>query len=166
MGNYSVPQEIRDLRPQGTIVKKQGNGYYVYQRSSTKVKVEQEDGSYKWKTKDTMGPCLGIITLTNGFIPNAKRESEEEITVLDYGNYAFSKMKSSKTYQELSTLFTGKMADRIYVAGLITFNEGFSYMTDMSRKYFESAACMFYPGVSLGYDAVAQMYDYLGRHGK
>jgi len=71
MGKYSVPKEIRDLRPPGTMVKKQGNGYYAYQRSSTKVKVAQEDGTYKWKTQDKMGPCLGTITLENGFLPNA-----------------------------------------------------------------------------------------------
>ena len=45
MGDYSVPKEIRDLRPPGTIVKKQGNGYYVYRRSSTKVKVVQAGGT-------------------------------------------------------------------------------------------------------------------------
>ena len=166
MGQYSVPKEIRDLRPPGTMVKKQGNKYYAYQRSSTKVKVAQEDGTYKWKTLDKMGPCLGSITLENGFIPNAVSESEEAITVLDYGNYAFSKIHSSEVFQELDLLFRGKMAIKIYVAALITFNEGFTYMTDMSRKYSESAACMFYPGVSLGYESLANLYEYLGRHGK
>lgn len=166
MGDYSVPKEIRDLRPPGTIVKKQGNGYYVYRRSSTKVKVVQDDGTYKWKTQDKMGPCLGAITQENGFIPNAVSENEEMITVLDYGNYAFSKMHSSKVFQELDLLFKGKLAIKIYLAGLITFNEGFTYMTDMSRKYAESAACMFYPGVPLGYESVTNLYEYLGRHGK
>ncbi len=148
------------------MVKKQGNKYYAYQRSSTKVKVAQEDGTYKWKTLDKMGPCLGSITLENGFIPNAVSESEEAITVLDYGNYAFSKIHSSEVFQELDLLFRGKMAIKIYVAALITFNEGFTYMTDMSRKYSESAACMFYPGVSLEYESLANLYEYLGRHGK
>ena len=166
MGEYSVPEEIRDLRPKGSMVKKQGNGYYVYQRSSTKVKVQQEDGSYKWKTKDTMGPCIGTITIENGFIPNAMHEAEDEITVLEYGNYAFSKLKSTETYKELETLFKGKRAVLIYTAGLITFNEGFTYMTDMSRKYSESAMCKYYPGISVGYDAMATLYDYLGRHSK
>lgn len=166
MGNYSVPKEIRDLRPSGTIVKKQGKGYYVYKRVSTKVKVQQEDGTYKWKTHDEMGPCIGSITLEQGFIPNVVRAEEEEVTVLDYGNYAYSKLHSSKTYEELTALFNAKLATKIYLAGLITFNEGFTYMKDMSKKYSESAACMFFPGESLGYDAIAKMYDYLGRHGK
>lgn len=166
MGEYSVPKAIRDLRPSGTIVKKQGERYYVYQRSSTKVKVLKEDGSYEWKTKDKMGPCMGSITIENGFIPNSIHEAEEEITVLDYGNYAFSKINSSRVFQELDLLFKGKMAIKIYVAGLITFNDGFTHMKDMSRRYSESAACMFYPGVSLGYDAVSNLYEYLGRHGK
>lgn len=166
MGEYSVPKEIRDLRPPGTMVKKQGNKYYAYQRSSTKVKIPLEDGTYKWKTQDKMGPCLGTITLENGFIPNAASEAEEMITVLDYGNYAFSRMHSSEVFQELDLLFKSKMAMKIYVAGLITFNEGFTYMTDMSRKYAESAVCMFYPGVLLGYESLANLYEYLGRHGK
>ena len=166
MGNYSVPKEIRDLRPSGTIVKKQGKGYYVYKRVSTKVKVLQEDGTYKWKTHDEMGPCIGSITLEQGFIPNVVCAEEEEDTVLDYGNYAYSKLHSSKTYEELTALFNAKLATKIYLAGLIAFNEGFRYLKDMSRKYSESAACMFFPGESLGYEAIAKMYDDLGRQGK
>ena len=58
MGKYSVPQEIRDLRPSGSMVKAQSQRYYVYEYSSTKVKVNLEDGTFKWKTVTKMGKCL------------------------------------------------------------------------------------------------------------
>ena len=34
MGKYSVPAEIRALRPEGTQVKRQGDHFYVYETSS------------------------------------------------------------------------------------------------------------------------------------
>lgn len=162
MGDYSVPKEIRDLRPRGSIVKKQGNGYYAYQRSSTKVKVLQEDGTYKWKTKDTMGPCLGTITLENGFVPNSVKE--EDITILEYGNYVFSRLQSLSAYKDLEAVFGEKRATQIYAAGLIAFNEGFTCLKDMSRKYSESAMCKYYPNISFDSDAMAELYEYLGQN--
>ncbi len=55
MGKYSVPSEIRALRPDGTQVKRQGNLYYVYETSSTKKKFEQDDGTFIWKTVTKSG---------------------------------------------------------------------------------------------------------------
>ena len=46
MGNYSVPEEIRKMRPQGTMVKKVKNRYYVYEYTSTSVKTEMPDGTF------------------------------------------------------------------------------------------------------------------------
>lgn len=163
MGKYSVPKEIRDLRPPGTLVKKQGNGYYAYLRSSTRVKVMQEDGTYRWKTQDRMGPCLGTISLENGFIPNGASDTTERNTVLDYGNYACSWMHSLNVLQELELLFSDGMATTIYVAGLIAFNEGLRYLTDLSRKYADSAACMFYPGLSLDSKSMFKAVNQNGR---
>ena len=79
----------------------------------------QENGSLKWKTKNKMGACPGKITLENGFIPNAKRELEEEITVLDYGNLAFSKLNSSRNFPELDALFSRNLAIKVYSAGKV-----------------------------------------------
>lgn len=47
MGNYSVPEDIRKMRPAGTTVKNIKGHYYVYEYKSTSQKVELEDGSVK-----------------------------------------------------------------------------------------------------------------------
>ena len=55
MGTYSVPAEIRALKPKGTMVKKIPGGYYVYE-----YRMERgEDG----KRRTRMGRCVGKITL-------------------------------------------------------------------------------------------------------
>lgn len=68
MGKYSVPENIRKLKPQGTMVKKINNGFYVYNYSSKQVWVTDIDGNKRWKTKTTMRECIGLISETDGFI--------------------------------------------------------------------------------------------------
>ena len=46
MGDYSVPAEIRALKPKGTMVKNINGYYYVYQFSSYR----DENGKRKTKT--------------------------------------------------------------------------------------------------------------------
>ena len=50
MGKYSVPADIRALRPDGTQIKRQGDLFYVYETSSTKKKIPQDDGTFVWNT--------------------------------------------------------------------------------------------------------------------
>ena len=66
MGNYSVPENIRKMKPQGTMVKKIKNGYYVYNYTSQQVVVEDGHGNRHRKTKTVMGKCIGSITEKDG----------------------------------------------------------------------------------------------------
>jgi hypothetical protein len=46
MGTYSDPEEIRAMKPKGTIVQKIKNQYYVYTHSQSKDRRQQmEDGN-------------------------------------------------------------------------------------------------------------------------
>ena len=73
MGKYSVPEEIRKMRPQGTTVKNIKGHYYVYEYTSTRVKRTMPDGTFKWQTQSKTGPCIGHITLAEGFVPNGRK---------------------------------------------------------------------------------------------
>ena len=53
MGNYAVPDEIRSMKPSGTIVKRIRGGYYVYSHSQHK---DPETG--KWKVEEQKPPVL------------------------------------------------------------------------------------------------------------
>ena len=44
MGNYSVPESIRSLKPKGTMVKKIHGRYYVYEYACRK------DENGKWRS--------------------------------------------------------------------------------------------------------------------
>ena len=59
MGNYAVPDEIRNMRPAGTTVKNIKGHYYVYEYTPTSIKLELPDGTIKWKSKTITGACIG-----------------------------------------------------------------------------------------------------------
>ena len=162
MGKYSVPAEIRALRPKGTQVKRQGDHFYVYETSSTKKKIEQEDGTFVWKTVTKSGKCIGSITTRDGFIPNSNMLSDDAITVLGYGDYAFA-LKSTETLKELKSVFNAKDADQIYTAAIITVVEGFTYMKDMGGIYNESFLSLNFPHVRAGEAALRTLYGNLGK---
>ena len=164
MGKYSVPAEIRAMRPEGTQVKRQGNLFYVYETSSTKKKFIQDDGTFVWKTVTKSGKCIGSITLENGYVPNRNRLSDDEITILGYGDYAFALM-SSKTLGGLKSAFNTNDANQIYVAAVITVVDGFTYMKDMGDVYDESFLSLKFPHVRVGEDALRTLYENLGKRG-
>jgi len=97
MGTYSVPEDIRALKPKGTMVKAIRNGYYVYTCSNQKG----EDG--KWRLK--MGSLIGSIKEGVGFIPNDNFCTEEKISVVEYGQYAIAYEASKGVLADLKVFF-------------------------------------------------------------
>ena len=163
MGKYSVPKEILAFKPAHTMVKRIGENYYVYSYNSVMEKTENEDGTITRKTKTTMGPCIGKITLAEGYVPNQERLSEERITGLDYGDYAFAINKSKETLDMLKKVFNANDANQIYVAALIFFVNRFTYMTRMKAAYDYSYLSLAFPDVHMGYGALRTLYENLGR---
>jgi len=165
MGDYSVPQHIRNQRPSGTMVKKQKGHYYVYEYTSTSVKVTLEDGTGKWKTMMKMGPCVGQITESDGFIPNNTSLRSGEQTVLEYGEYFFIKQFSEPTFELLKEVFNADDAAQIYAVACIFVAEGFTYMKNISVFYEESVLSHYFPSLKMGQDALRTLYGRLGRKG-
>ncbi len=156
MGKYSVPESIRKYKPKGHMVKKVGGKYYYVYRYKS---VKGVDG----KRHTQMGKCVGSIVEGIGFIPNDSYNCDEEISSLDYGDYAVVLANSKKTYSLLQEFFNPADAVKIYLIAVIYFIQGFSHMKDVASYYEMSYLSVKYPSVKLGYTALASMFDSLGR---
>ena len=150
MGKYSVPREILDLRPKGTMVKKQKDRYYVYEYRSTSTKVIAPDGSTRWKSKIEMGPCIGRITAEHGFISNKKSRHMDlraQQNALDAGPILFILSKTARARETLTGFF-GKdggaaltaAAAALLVTGSLDPAELFSYYNDSCLRLFAPKA--------------------------
>ena len=167
MGTYSVPEEIRSLKPKGTMVKKlNGDKYYVYEYSTSKVKVSSDDGMQRWKTVTKMGACIGSITLKDGYVPNNSHISTDEITSLNYGDYAFVVENAQNTFELLRKKFSVKDSEQIFSIAVIFFVEGFTYMKNIKSVFSMSYLSMRYPDVSVGYKALHSLYTDIGTREK
>ena len=155
MGKYSVPDEIRAQRPEGTLVKRINGHFYVYEASKRKG----ADG--RWRTAS--GSCIGKIDEERGFLPNDRALRSQEWRTLEFGQWAVADDLSRGTHALLGEFFNADDADRIYVVALCHFVEGLTYMKEVSSLYDMSVLSLRYPGLRLGYDALATLYDDLGR---
>ena len=155
MGNYSVPESIRRLKPKGTMVKNISGHYYVYEYSN------YTDDNGKRHTK--MGKSIGSIKEGIGFIPNSTFACDSEISSLDFGEYAITLANSTRTLELLKECFNPQDAVTIYTVALIHFIQGFTYLRDIKNYYDMSVLSLKFPTLKLGYGALAKLYDTLGR---
>ena len=155
MGDYSVPESIRQFKPKGTMVKRISNYYYVYEYSN----FTDENG----KRHTKMGKAIGSIKEGVGFIPNSTFACDSEISSLDFGEYAITIANSSKTLALLKECFNPQDAAVIYNVAMIHFIQGFTYLRDIHNYYDMSILSILYPSLRLGYDALSKLYDSLGR---
>ena len=155
MGNYSVPESIRQYKPKGTMVKRISNYYYVYEYSN------YTDSNGKRHTK--MGKAIGSIKEGIGFIPNSTFTCDSEISSLDFGEYAITMANSRKTLALLKECFNPQDAVTIYTVAMIHFIQGFTYLRDIRSYYDMSVLSIRYPSLKLGYGSLSKLYDALGR---
>lgn len=156
MGKYSVPKTILQYeRPKKTTVKNINGYYYVYESCS----VKREDG--KWHTQ--MGKEIGSIKEGIGFVPNKKLLCDDEITTLEFGEYAVVLANSQNTLAILKEFFNPADALQIYIVSVIHYVNGFVYMTDIKKYFDDSYLSLKYPSLKLGYDAIASLYENLGK---
>ncbi len=154
MGKYSVPQEIRDLKPKGTMVKLIHGKYYVYEHKHIK-----ENG--KWKTQ--MGEVIGSIDPTLGYIPNSARLRNGEITSVEFGKYCLTYNLTSDVLEKLKEVFNPKDAHMIYLVSLFNFVNGFTYIKDVEPLFLQSYLSAKFTTLHLNQKAVSNLYDDLGR---
>lgn len=155
MGKYSVPEEIRKLKPKGTMVKNISGHYYVYEFSN------YTDENGKRKTK--MGKSIGVIKPQIGFVPNKTHISSSEITTLEFGNYAAVVANSQKCLELLKQHFNPEDAVTIYTVALIHFINNFTHIKDVKKYYDMSYLSLLYPGLKLGSSSLSKLYENLGR---
>ncbi len=153
MSDYSVPENIRNLKPKGTMVKAIHNKYYVYEHHHIK-----QDG--KWKTK--MGKLIGSIDPVLGYIPNDSVR-KDEITSVDFGEYFLAYSLSSNVLESLKLVFNAKDAYTIYFLALIHFINGFTYLKNVDSLYKQSYLSVKYNTLNFGEKTISDLYDSLGR---
>lgn len=153
MSSYSVPENIRALKPKGTMVKVIHGKYYVYEY----FHVKEND---KWKTK--MGKLIGSIDPTLGYVPNDSIE-KDEITTVDFGEYFLSYSLSKNVLDDLKQVFNAKDAYTIYFLSLIHFVNGFTYIKNVDSLYKQSYLSVKYDSLSFGEKTISSLYDSLGR---
>ena len=153
MSDYSVPENIRNLKPKGTMVKAIHNKYYVYEHSHIK-----KDG--KWKTK--MGKLIGSIDPVLGYIPNDSVR-KDEITSVDFGEYFLVYSLSENVLENLKLVFNIKDAYTIYFLALIHFINGFTYLKNVDSLYKQSYISVKYNTLNFGEKTISDLYDSLGR---
>lgn len=161
-GKYAVPEEIRAMRPVGTTVKRQGDGYYVYETKSTSVKVVDEDGNARWKTKTKSGPCIGKIVPGEGFVPNRERTFEGEITAFQYGAFQLALSRSARTLERLQAVFDKRDAVRIYCLACLFVVLRMQGTRDISRRFCASVLSLMWPSARMDKDSVSRLYEDLG----
>ena len=154
MGKYSVPKEIRDLKPKGTMVKVIHNKYYVYEQKHIK---ENE----KWKIK--MGKLIGSINPDVGYIPNSTGIRKTSITSVDFGEYFLTYSLTIDVLKELEEVFNLKDAYMIYLVALINFINGFTYIKNIDPIFSQSYLSVKYPSIHLKEKGLSSLYDDLGR---
>lgn len=154
MAVYTVPEDIRALRPEGTVVKNISGHYYVYERSREKG----EDG--KWRTRS--GALVGSIKPGLGFVPREGHEYDNGVTAVDYGQYAAVIDNSKEVLSLLESHFNKEDAARIYACALIHFIEGFCHLKGMKKVYDQSWLSLRWPTLKMGDRSLSSFYEDLG----
>lgn len=155
MGKYQVPENIRKMKPKGTIVKLIHNKYYVYEHFYKK------DENNIWKTKS--GKLLGYIEEQNGFVPNNNFILSEEISTLEYGQYAVAINNSQKTLNRLLVHFNPIDAYCIYLMAIIHIVNNFVPLKDIHKYIEQSYISIKYPNIKFSYYHLSNLLDALGR---
>ncbi len=104
MSTRKIPESIKQYRPGPcTEIKLISGHYYVYMYQSHQLP------SGKWGKKT--GKCIGKIIPEKGFIPNRNYhlytgdESQDDITVLEYGQYDLIRDVAKDVYSSLCNLW-------------------------------------------------------------
>lgn len=160
MAGFSVPDEIRALRPSAdTTVKRIGDNYYVYEYRAKKL------GSGKWGTKT--GRCVGKIVPGEGFSPNANygATGTEAMTNMEYGQYGLVECVAHGVLEALERSFPLKQAAQIFAFAGTLYVNGFVHMDQVGPLYEQSWLSLAYGKYSfrMGASAIATLLDGLGR---
>lgn len=155
MGKYTVPENIRKMKPKGSIVKFLHNRYYVYEIYSKKF----DNGKWGHRT----GKMIGYIDKDNGFVPNNNFVLVEDVTSLEYGQYAVAINNSKKTLERLIQHFNIRDAYTIYLVSIIHVVNGFTPLKDIEKYVEQSYISIIHSDIKFSYHCLSNLLDALGR---
>lgn len=164
MTSNRIPEEINQYRPGPcTEVKLINNNYYVYMYKSVRLK------SGKWG-KQT-GKAIGKIIPEVGFIPNKNyhlyegESSQDDITVLEYGQYDLIDAVASDVKADLEKHFNKERASQIFAFASILYANDFTHLDQVQQFYEQSWLSQRYKPFSfgMGKTALGHLLDDLGR---
>lgn len=156
MGAYSVPEEIRKLKPTGTSIKVVKGKYYVYSHSQHKDPV-----TGKWKTDP--GRILGRIVEGVGYIPNEDASKNKGITCFDYGSYLLVCSLAGKDFLLLKEFFTAEEAMQLFAFATIISVKGYTGITIAEDYYERSLIAHDYPALKFSYRRLSTLLELIGR---
>ncbi len=120
MKSSRIPEDVNKYRPGPcTEIKLIGGHYYVYMYNAVQLP------SGKWGKKT--GKSIGKIIPGTGFIPNKNyhlflgENSQDDITVLEYGQYALIETVAKDILDSLKQFFPIDYASQIFVYASILF---------------------------------------------
>ena len=120
----SIPENVRKFRPGPcTEIKKISGHYYVYSYHSIKL----PSGNWGKKTDK----CIGTIIPAEGFVPNKNyqdesiKESQDEITVPEYGQYDLIEQVAQNVKRDLEGCFPLDRAGQIFSWASILYANSF-----------------------------------------
>lgn len=167
MASATIPEEIGRFRPGPCTEIKYINGhYYVYMYQSVHLP------SGKWGKKT--GKSIGTIIPGKGFVPNKNyglytgEESADEITILEYGQYALIESVAASVKADLERHFPIDRAAQIFVYASILFANGFTHLDQIQSYYEQSWLSQEYKDFTfrMGKTALGTLLDDLGRRTK
>ena len=166
MASRRIPDSISRFRPGPcTEIKEISGHYYVYMYSSVMLP------SGKWGKKT--GKTIGTIVPEKGFIPNKNfglyqegfELQQEELTVLEYGQYALVYEVGKDIRESLEKFFPLDRAAQIFSYACILFVNGFTHI-DQVRDYYEQSWLSWENrnfAFKMGRTALGTLLDDLGR---
>jgi len=159
MGDYSVPEEIRKLKPKGTNVKKIKGQYYVYSHSQSKDPV-----TGKWKTNP--GKLLGKIVPGVGYCPRELASFEGKITCFDYGEYLLACSLSKCDFELLKKVFNPDEAMKLFSTAAIFALDGYVGLNSAGEKYERTLIARDYPALKYSTYTLTKLLENIGRQSK
>jgi len=167
MSSSRIPEEISRYRPGPCTEIKLINGhYYVYMYQSVHLP------SGKWGKKT--GKSIGTIIPGTGFVPNKNyclytgEESPDEITILEYGQYALVESICSDIKHSLERFFPADRASQIFAYATILYANGFVHLDQVQSYYEQSWLAQEYRNFTfrMGKTALGSLLDDLGHRTK
>lgn len=161
MSESRIPENVKRFRPEScTEIKLISGHYYVYRYSAVQL------ASGRWGKKS--GPCIGSIIPGVGFKSNknySDSDDSDEITVLDYGQYAFIENVASSIKRDLENCFPLDKAAQIFAYAVILYANDFVHEDQIQRIFEQTWLSLEYKNYAfkMGRAALDTLLDNLGR---